>query len=401
MDGARKGQRWVLDALIGSGGLDVLHPGAAALFEQIGYNMVDLDRVFSQIESTAMAPGAWARVAGEVEARAQYWRGRGYDQAALALYKRALVLFGRTQYLLRGERRTLYRKRLLGVFEQVRELTSHVVERVVLPFEDKAVHGVFQAPPGAKNAPCVIFLPGMDMFKEDWFDFIGKSVLARGWTGFAFDGPGQGETLTDGLKMKLDNYEAAVSAAIDWLAQRAEVDASRVVLCGSSMGSWWGLRATASDPRIRAIACNMTNLGEKSTLLQQAQPSFFAGLSYMTGIDDPDELDSFAKTMGIEDHAAKVSAPFLVVAGENDELTTLEATLDIYQRVKGPRELWVYEREFHPIGPTSGEWLPATLDWLGAALAGRGPPIAGRQIFITKDGRYLEGDGLPPWWKAE
>jgi hypothetical protein len=105
--------------------------------------------------------------------------------------------------------------------------------------------------------------------------------------------------------------------------------------------------------------------------------------------------------MGIEDHAAKVSAPFLVVAGENDELTTLEATLDIYQRVKGPRELWVYEREFHPIGPTSGEWLPATLDWLGAALAGRGPPIAGRQIFITKDGRYLEGDGLPPWWKAE
>ena len=400
MDAARKGQRWVLDALIGSGGLDVLHPGAAALFEQIGYNMVDLERVFSQIESTAMAPGAWGRVAREIEVRAHYWRGRGYDQAALALFKRALVLYGRAQYSLRDERRSHYRARLLDVFEQVCDLTPHLVERASLPFEDKAVYGIFQASQGAKRAPCVIFLPGMDMFKEDWFDFVGRSVLARGWTGFAFDGPGQGESLTGGLKMRLDNYEAAVSVAIDWLSKRDEVDPSRIVVCGSSMGSWWGVRATASDSRIKALACNMTNLGEKSILLQQAQPSFFAGLSFMTGLGDPEALDRFARTMGIEEHAAKVAAPMLVVAGENDELTTLEATLDIYNRVQAPRELWVYEREFHPIGPTSGEWLPATLDWLNVALAGNAPK-AGRQIFITKDGRYIEGDGLPPWWKAE
>jgi cephalosporin-C deacetylase-like acetyl esterase len=201
--------------------------------------------------------------------------------------------------------------------------------------------------------------------------------------------------------MTLGNYEASVSVAIDWLATRPEVDAERVVLCGSSMGSWWGLRAAAADPRIKAMACNMTNLDEKSVLLQQAQPSFFAGLSYMTGIDDPAELQQFAATMGIEEHAAKIDAPFLVVAGENDELTTLEATLDIYGRLAGPRELWVYEREFHPIGPTSGEWLPATMDWLGAVLAGKAPPKAGRQIFITKDGRYIEGDGQPLWWRPQ
>ena len=32
MDSMRKGQRWVLDAFLSVGGLDVLHPDAGALF---------------------------------------------------------------------------------------------------------------------------------------------------------------------------------------------------------------------------------------------------------------------------------------------------------------------------------------------------------------------------------
>ncbi len=399
MDLARKGQRWVLDALLAQGGLDVLHPGAGALFEQIGYNSVDIKRIFARIESGSQSPAAWATIAGEIERRADYWRGRGMKMAALDLYKRALVLYGRTHYGMRGERRDKYRVPLRRVLDQIIALTdSHRVERVELPFEGHTAHGIFQASHGAERQPCLIFLPGMDMFKEDWFSLIQRAVLPRGWTGLAFEGPGQGESLTSGLKLGLDNYERSVQAAIDWLSQRPEVDPEQIVLWGSSFGSYWGLRAAAIEPRIKGVACNMTNLGEKSILLQQAQPSFFSNLSYMSGIAEPEKLQAFCEAMSLDEIAPKVTTPFLVVAGESDELTTLEDTFGVYNRLKGPKELWVYEREFHPIGPTSAEWAPASIDWLQAVLEGQPPPTAGRQVFITQEGEYVEGTGCPLWW---
>lgn len=37
--------------------------------------------------------------------------------------------------------------------------------------------------------------------------------------------------------------------------------------------------------------------------------------------------------------------------------------LDMYKRIKSPREIWVYANEFHPMGPAAAEWLLASLDW--------------------------------------
>jgi len=54
----RQGQRWILDALVGMGGWDVLHPEIRGIFEEIGYYHSDVDRVFKKVGSTPHFPRA-------------------------------------------------------------------------------------------------------------------------------------------------------------------------------------------------------------------------------------------------------------------------------------------------------------------------------------------------------
>ena len=76
MSTSRDGQRWALDALISSGGWNVLHPEAGHLMQQLGYHPADIERVFGQVKSTAHIKMAFSTVAQEVETKAEYWLGR-------------------------------------------------------------------------------------------------------------------------------------------------------------------------------------------------------------------------------------------------------------------------------------------------------------------------------------
>jgi cephalosporin-C deacetylase-like acetyl esterase len=403
VDPTRKGQKWVLDAFIGAGGMGVLHPESNYFREQLGYHSYDLKRVFDRAKSAQMMTASWWSVAKEIEGRAEYWLARGSQSAALALFERAMLLYGRAHYSILGnqERRKKYLAKLTYCRNRVAEISSHRVEHVVLSSEGRSIYGLFESAPGIHKAPCVILLSGMDMFKENWHRFMATNVLPRGWTGFTLDGPGQGESLTHGAVMTLDNYDSAISSAIDWLSKQPEVDPGRIVVMGSSMGSWWGTHALSTENRIKALAANMPCLADKSILLNQAQPSFVNNLMSMTGLKTYDEISRFTENMCLKAIASQVRIPYLIVSGENDELTTLEGTKEIYDLIPGPKEMWVYEHEFHPIGPPSNEWLNASLDWLQKAVAGQIDESRRYQVFITKEGEYIEGDGTPPWWSPD
>ena len=403
VDSTRKGQKWILDAFIGSGGMGVLHPESNYFREQLGYNSYDLKRVFDRAKSAQMMTAAWWSVAKEVEGRAEYWLGRSSRSAALTLFERAMLLYGRAHYSIAGnsERRKKYLAKLTYCRDRVSELTSHRIEHISLPIESGKVFGLFESIPGVRGAPCVILLSGMDMFKENWHRFMATNVLPRGWTGFTLDGPGQGEALTHGVTMTLDNYDRAISASIDWLVRQPEVDPSRIVVMGSSMGSWWGTHALPSERRIVALAANMPCLADKAILLNQAQPSFVTNLMAMTGLKTYEQIAALAEKMSLKEVAPSIRIPYLIVTGENDELTTLEGTKEVYDLIAGPKEMWVYQHEFHPIGPPANEWLNASLDWLQRALEGKIDAQHPYQVFITKDGQYIEGDGMPSWWNPE
>ena len=76
--------------------------------------------------------------------------------------------------------------------------------------------------------------------------------LDRGMATFSLDGPGQGET---GFHSHIrPDYEVAVTAALDALAGRPELDLGRVGAAGMSLGGYYAVRAAAFEPRLKAIA---------------------------------------------------------------------------------------------------------------------------------------------------
>jgi hypothetical protein len=45
--------------------------------------------------------------------------------------------------------------------------------------------------------------------------------------------------------------------------------------------------------------------------------------------------------------------------------------------------------------------LNASLDWLQKALDGKIDEGWRYQVFVTKEGEYIEGEGTPPWWNPD
>ena len=123
------------------------------------------------------------------------------------------------------------------------------LEPVAIPFDEITFPAYLRVPDSSSLSACAILVGGLDTTKEDAFALT-EVLIARGIATLAFDGPGQGETLSK-LPLILD-FERAVSAVIDYLQDRPEVDADRIGVLGRSSGGHLALRA-ASDPRVRAV----------------------------------------------------------------------------------------------------------------------------------------------------
>jgi pimeloyl-ACP methyl ester carboxylesterase len=216
----------------------------------------------------------------------------------------------------------------------------------------------------------------------------------------AIEGPGQGETLSGGLKVTLTNYEAAVGAFIDRLVAHPRIDGDRVGLWGVSMGSYWGLRCAAREPRLKGVATAAGCYGDFDVIFDRAQPNFKSNFMFMAGYDDEAAFDrEVVANMHLWDLAGDISCPALLGFGEFDELTRIEDTLRLFELIGGPKELLVFEQQFHPMGPVAGEMFRYASEWLARALAGEVPADLDRQRYARTDGSYTDS-GRPAWWLA-
>ncbi|MPZ22831.1 MAG: alpha/beta hydrolase [Dehalococcoidia bacterium] len=398
----RAGQRWVLDALVGQAGWDVLHPEARGIFYELGYFHSDINRVFSKVGSTLHFSRAWLTTGQEVEKKARWAEERGHRLAARDFYQRAALLYGRGQYGFFGDdpRKSHFHDKMLQCFQKVIEYTPGVhIERVILPFEGKDIYGVLYVPEGEGPFPCVLMGPGMDMIKEDWHVGYMKYFLPRGFAALAIDGPGQGETLLHGCKVTLDNYERAASVFLDFLTERREIDSDRLVHYGVSMGSYWGCRLAAHDGRIKASATAMGCTSTMEVIFHHAQPNFKANFMYMAGYQDEDAFDrEIMQHMNLDGIVENVKCPLLMMHGEFDELTPLEAALATYERAAKPKAMWVFGEEFHPLGGAGVDILTLGADWLVAMMDGKYDPNMDDRLYFGRDGTIIKGDSRPPWW---
>ncbi|WP_033294000.1 alpha/beta hydrolase [Amycolatopsis jejuensis] len=396
------GQSWVLDAAIAQGGFDALHPEARGGLELLGVGHTDFDKVFSQVKAGAMMPKAWAAVAGQTETRAAHYRREGFLATAADFYQRAAVLWCGALSAA-GPRKAVFRARLNRCVDQYGELSGGRVRRVVLDFEGGHLHGLLHLPEGeVRGAPAVLLGPGMDMVKEHFLVPAERYYTSRGMVALSIDGPGQGETREGGVVVGVTNPERALARCLDYLAGLPEVAADRIGMFGISMGGYWGHRLAAADHRLAALASFQGVTGEFTTIFERAQPSFKRNFLQMSGYADEAAFDrDLVPRLPLGDLVRDITCPVLVGVGEFDELSSLEEVIASFGRITAPKEIRVYENEFHPLGGVAAEMLRFGADWLERALSGElAEPGRDARYYVRRDGEVTTGTAEPDWWRG-
>ncbi|MFL5617689.1 MAG: alpha/beta hydrolase [Gemmatimonadaceae bacterium] len=125
------------------------------------------------------------------------------------------------------------------------------------------VPATFQLPQGARSAPAVLLLHGFSSSKERMAQSVGRALQHRGIASLALDLPFHGERDGGRDAIPYRNPLALVGAwttavrearaAVEWLAEQAEVDAGRIGALGYSLGGFLTLMTASEEPLVRAV----------------------------------------------------------------------------------------------------------------------------------------------------
>ncbi len=381
LDHTRRGQKWITEEFYKV--LDVFG-FRAVMFVEWGFRPADVRRTTERIKAPAAVVKEWVRTARQEEELAREAEASGHRESAAEFFYRAALYYGPACGVIHenAPRKLELYRRLVHCYEKFIELFDEAfVHRVEIPFENgKTIPAILQTAPGNQPAPCVLVVPGMDTIKEYMPSPYHNHFRRRGMATLTIDGPGQGESNIRENWVTLDNFERAGSAAIDFLQARPEIDASRIGVYGWSMGSYWGPRIAAHDPRVKAVAGAMGVYLQKDTIFKHGKPAYRANYKYMSNIYDEDAFDEMAARMTLEPLIENIRCPTLLAMGEFDELCPLEDAESLFEALRCPKELWVYENETHTFGSRLPDFYLQVADWMRDALQGRFGPGHARRV---------------------
>lgn len=133
-----------------------------------------------------------------------------------------------------------------------------VGESVVIEHGDSRLHGSVLVPAGPGPHPAVVAIEGSgdssyrygwtDGYFPFWKDFA-DSLVARGYAVLLYDKPGVNESTGDWRRQSFDDRAEEVMAALHVLAERDDVDATRISVVGHSQGGWVAQLVAAQYPQ--------------------------------------------------------------------------------------------------------------------------------------------------------
>ncbi len=188
-------------------------------------------------------------------------------------------------------------------------------QRLEIPFEGTKLLGNLRRPPSEERPPLVLLIPGLDSTKEEFFNWE-NVYLARGMATFSLDGPGQGETgFTTYIR---PDYEVAVTAALDYLTQRTDLDLQRVGIVGVSLGGYYAPRAAAFEPRLKAAA----SVGvpyDMGVIWSNFLPMIADKFMYHSNSQSAEQAQEKASKLTLEGLGPRIKQPLLLIQGGQDK----------------------------------------------------------------------------------
>ncbi|WP_454828983.1 alpha/beta hydrolase family protein [Paraburkholderia xenovorans] len=246
-----------------------------ALHEQLGvwpiayipYGGAD----FGEVRSVAQAIGdgddnafydAWTEAADRMMDEGRVAEAHGHRVSAREYYLRAACFYAKAFHPHFGypvDPRIFESSRWqIDAFNRALALGDDPVAPVRIPFETSSMLAYVIPAQGRPNErrPLLILTNGYDGTITDPFFASAVAASRRGYHCLIFDGPGQGTTLIDqGIHMRPD-WEIVIRAVVDFALTLPNVDSSRIVSSGWSLGGYLSPRAASGEPRLAACVAD-------------------------------------------------------------------------------------------------------------------------------------------------
>jgi len=354
-----------------------------------------------------MFPKMWRETAEHHEALARQAHENGFLETATAHYDNAIQAYRSAQHPIFYDDNPVkihLCNKLKEMVDRRSECASYPIERVEVPFDDgKTISCLLHLLPDRRKAPCLIYVPGMDQTKESFPQAANNPAIERGFHVLTMDGPGQGNSNIQKIRAVGDTYERAGAAVIDYLIEREEVDSSKIVALGVSMGSFWSLRLASYDHRLAALVSAIACFNPNNTIFTKSSPRFKQMFMYMAGMDEEEEFNEMARGMTVKGYAEKIKCPILLATGEFDPLCPLEDAIEVHSEITSPKEMWVFENQFHILWSIDNlgglGFHHYMFDWLNRLFnSGSLPANYNRVAYVKKngDGPFGDCEWTPP-----
>jgi dienelactone hydrolase len=370
---------------------------------QLGGELTEIDTACRPLQPLAAKPDArddptaqaawlqaWSELAKRIEDFAARDEGAGHPWSAGRKYRRACI------YWFTAERMTSHKSpakmglyaAMVRCFDKSVALRCQPIEAVNIPYEGTTLPALFHRAPHAGPRPAMIHFDGFDVTKE-WMSLCGiaEEFARRGVSTLMLDHPGIGAALRlQGLSMNADS-ERWARAALDWLEQRADVDASRVGVVAMSLGGYYAPRAAAFESRLAccvAWGARWDNAGSHGRMLRDASAArsvtgWVDHALWYYGAKTIDEAEQKIAQMTLEGVIERVTCPLLVVHGIGDRQVPLEQAERTVAEARNSRRatLRVFDADEGGVEHVNGDLfsvaIDAMADWVADTLQSATP----------------------------
>lgn len=221
----------------------------------------------------------------------------------------------------------------------------------------------------SKKPPLLVLLHGLGGNKEQT-KAISAMAVAAGYATVALDAPLHGERAAkDGsmmagdLKVMRERWVDAVvdyRRTLDYLESRTDVDTTRVVLLGASMGGMMGALLFGSEERIDAAALIVAG-GDFRLLAETSKhpiaPELKKAIEAVPKTDADTLLNDIDPVQWIGKGRAR---PLLFVNGKLDDIVPEKCALALIAAAREPKTV-IWDNVGHSVSPTT---MPKIYEWL-------------------------------------
>jgi len=229
-----------------------------------------------------------------------------------------------------------------SAFWQYIEYSGENCERVEIPYQGAVIPALFTRAEGVDGpSPCVIYTNGLDSCKELLFwSWLPHALARRGISTLCIDQPGSGEAL------RLHNLHATpfteewATPCFDYLAERPDIDSTKIGITGISLGGHFAARAAAYEPRFASAALWGANhnwyevqIGRLASEGENPVPHYWNHVYWVFGATDKDDFFEKIAGMNMNGHMDRIHMPFLITHGEGDRQISVKYAHQAFEQL--------------------------------------------------------------------